>query len=330
MSFTALTTAETASGTPLTQAKMRKIRDNFDYLYGMSAAAGTDVVPNGSFEVDSDSDGTPDSWTKSLYAGGAFAIETTSPDHGAKSIKFTHPGGGSNGGGYIDSDYIPVSALNVYTVAFIHWASAAGMKNKVQIRYFDKAKEELVAGSPEDIYNSTANPTSPTAFRGFFCPLATTRFIKIRLVGGFTDTDVAGIAYFDDVSIHKNVPAASRVAGDDPVANDYGVVTTNQATWIKKKEILMKAGGAFRVVFDLSTGDAVNLAYARIYKNGVQIGTERSCLNTPPTVFTEDFTGFVPGDRVQLYLNVVGGSVATNNYFSIRAGSQEDGIVVAV
>ena len=72
MSYSALTTDETTAGKPGKQSLFRKIKDNFDYLYSLiasqSAGAG---VPNGSFEIDSDSDGVPDNWTRSLYSGGA-------------------------------------------------------------------------------------------------------------------------------------------------------------------------------------------------------------------------------------------------------------------
>lgn len=199
MAYTSLTTAETASGKPLLQALARKIKDDLDYLYGLSASMGSIVIPNGSFEIDSDADGIPDLWAKNLYAGGTGAFYTTAPAHGAKAWSFTHPGGASNGGGYLDSDYIEVTELGIYWISFIHWATVAGMRNKVQIRYFDKVKNELGAGSPADLYNSIANPTSASAFTYYNTPPATTRYIKLRLIGGFTDTDVAGTAYFDDI-----------------------------------------------------------------------------------------------------------------------------------
>jgi hypothetical protein len=209
--FTALTVAEIAQGKFIHADLMSKIKDNLDYLYGMASGGQGPQVINGSFDIDSDSDGLPDSWACTPYTGGTIALETTSPDHGAKSLKFVHPGGVLNGGGNALSDYIEVSELLTYTLNFIHWASAAGMKNKVQLSYYTKAKVELGAGSPVSLYDSTANPTSPTAYTYQFTPPATTRYIKIRVIGGFTDTNVAGSAYFDNIRVASAIQTADIV-----------------------------------------------------------------------------------------------------------------------
>lgn len=201
MAWDPLSSANVAAGKFWTTTIATKIKDCLEYLYGLTNGTVGNQILNGSFELDSDSDGVPDNWTPEAYAGGTVSIETTAPDHGAKALKFVHPGGASNGGGYADSDYLEVSELETNTIRFIHWASAAGMKNKVQIRYFTKAKIELGAGSPADVYNSTSNPTSPTQFVYQFTPLATARYIKVRVIGGYTDTNVAGSAYFDGIRI---------------------------------------------------------------------------------------------------------------------------------
>jgi hypothetical protein len=207
MAWNAITTAEIASGKPVCGPTGfgTKVRDCLNWLYGVIGSASVIGIPNGSFEIDSDSDGVPDSWTKSLYAGGTGGFYTTSPAHGATAWSFTHPGGASNGGGYLDSDYLEVAELENYWLSFIHWATAAGMRNRVEIRYYDKAKAELGAGSPAYLYNSVTNPTTATRFSYNFTPLATTRYIKFRLVGGFTDTDVAGTAYFDNIQFGTSI-----------------------------------------------------------------------------------------------------------------------------
>ncbi len=199
MSYNALTTTETTAGKPGKQSLFRKIKDNFDYLYSlvMSQSAGAGV-PNGSFEIDSDSDGVPDNWTQSLYSGGAGAIETTSPAHGAQAYKFTHPGGAGNGGGSLTSGYLEISPNLDYVLRYITWASAAGMKNIVRITYYTAAKVEI---SSEDLYTSTSNPTTATGYTSRLTVPATARYLKIILIGGYTDTDVAGSAYFDGIDI---------------------------------------------------------------------------------------------------------------------------------
>lgn len=195
MSYQAITTDEVSGDKPGTDSLFSKIKDNFDYLYALSG----DVidVPNGTFEIDADADGIPDNWTRSLYAGGSGAFDTTTPAQGAKAYKFTRTSGAGNGGGYLESGYLPISEYISPKVQFKLKASAAGMKNIVRLRYFDKDKVDL--SSDEDIYSSTANPTSWTSYTRWGIPPANARYMKIRLIGGYTDTDVAGDIYFDDV-----------------------------------------------------------------------------------------------------------------------------------
>jgi hypothetical protein len=199
MGYSALTAAEAAQDAFLTATVMSKIKDNFDYLYGQFSQVPD--VPNGSFEVDSDSDGTPDNWTKNLYPGGALAVDATTPADGAKAIKFTHPGGAGNGGGSLTSDYIPCSEYVIYWMGFMHKASAAGMKNIVQIQYYTAAK--VANGAAVEKYDSTDEiggaPATWTQYIYQFTPTANSRYFKLILIGGYTDTDVAGVAYFDCV-----------------------------------------------------------------------------------------------------------------------------------
>ena len=200
MAWDAIDSTEIEVSDPVTNELMTKIKDNFDYLYGESATVGgTSGVANGSFEIDADGDGIPDSWTVTAYTGGACALDTVTPAHGAKGVKMTHPGGAGNGGGHYESGYIECSEKVADAISMIHWASAAGMKNQVIIRYFTAAKVDI--SSDETIYDSTANPTAETLIVMGFTPVATARFLKIRLVGGYTDTDVAGVAHFDRIEL---------------------------------------------------------------------------------------------------------------------------------
>jgi len=195
MSYQAITTDEISGDKPGTDGLFQKIKDNFDYLY---ALAGDVIdVPNGTLEIDADGDGVPDNWARSLYAGGSGAFDTTTPAQGAKAYKFTRTAGAGNGGGYLESGYLPITEYISPKVQFKLKASAAGMKNIVRLRYFDKDKVDLSAD--EDIYSSTSNPTSWTSYTKWGVPPANARYTKIRLIGGYTDTDVAGDIYFDDI-----------------------------------------------------------------------------------------------------------------------------------
>lgn len=198
MAYNPITTAEIAVGKPTKRSLWQKLKDNFDYLFGQTTPGG---LLNGSFEYDSDADGIPDNWTRTLYPGGSSGFETTNPEHGEKSYYFTHPGGAGNGGGYIDCDYIAVSPEQ-YTAQFGIRSTVAGIKNVVQALYYDKSKVYLGA---DDLYLATAPNTAANTYTANFTPPANCRFIKYRLIGGYTDTAVAGTTYFDGVR-HFHVP----------------------------------------------------------------------------------------------------------------------------
>ncbi|MEW6115393.1 MAG: hypothetical protein AB1553_00630 [Nitrospirota bacterium] len=206
MAWNPLNDTEIQVGKPVKRTLWQKIKDSLEYLYGQLAPSGADSgVPNGSFEVDSDSDGIPDRWTRTLYAGGSGSFETGSPAHGAKAWKFVHPGGVGNGGGYLDSDYIEISQLKTYVLGYTTWASAAGMRNLVQLLYYNTSKVYL---STTTLYDSQANPATPTTYLSQYTPPANSRFIKIRLIGGNSDVNVAGTAYFDDIKNQEAVATA--------------------------------------------------------------------------------------------------------------------------
>ena len=220
MPFTAITAAQVAVDAPYTSELGTTIKDDLDYL-NSQVAAPTDVS-NGGFEVDSDADGVPDNWTKGLYTGGAGAFNTTTPYEGAQSFQFTHPGGAGNGGGYIESGYLAISEYVSPLVQFALKNSAAGTKVVCRIRYFDKDKNDL--SSDEDIYSSTANPTAWTMKTLWGIPPATARYMKIRLIGGLNDTDVAGTVDFDAVHYDpfpKVLYDDFVIAGGDTNAGSY-------------------------------------------------------------------------------------------------------------
>jgi len=168
------------------------------HLYGNIGTLSTEAILNGSLEIDSDADGLPDNWTLSTYPGGSGVLDATAGKEGVNAFKLIHPGGTGNGGGYLESDYVPCTGLRKAVVEFIHWSTAAGMHNQVIIRWFNSSKVYI---SESTAYDSTSNPTSAIYFVCAATPPAGSKFYKVRLVGGKSDVDVAGTAYFD--GIHK-------------------------------------------------------------------------------------------------------------------------------
>ena len=297
MAWNPIATADIAAGKPVCGPTgfATKTKDNFEFLYGLIGSQAAYGITNGSFEIDSDANGIPDGWTVSYYPGGYGGIQATGMD-GGYMWAFIHPGGAGNGGGSITSDYLNVSALVGGKVAFLHYASAAGMKNIVQILFYTGAKAYI---STSVVYSSTSNPTSPTRFFSSpFVPPSTARYLKVQLIGGFTDTAVAGWAYFDDVILFRE-PAAI-VPGDTALLSSLTERLQNGLTPVKKKEFSIFRTGSYRVRFTLSTDSPGSAAYGRVYKNGSAFGTTRSENAGTPTTYAEDLA-FTAGDLCQMY-----------------------------
>jgi len=198
MSFTSILAAWIEAGKPVDNDLMTYFKDNFDFLNAASSGAVSYDIPNGDMEITDAS--FPANWASTTYPGGTAGLETTAPINGSQSMLFTHPGGASNGGGYADSDYLPCGENAPFRVSWLHKATAAGMKNQVYIRWFD---EDKVFISATTIYESTDNPTTETQFSNIANPVSGARFWRVRPVGGFTDTDVAGDAIFDGFAHSK-------------------------------------------------------------------------------------------------------------------------------
>jgi hypothetical protein len=210
MAWDPLTTAEIASGKAVTTTKITKIKDCLEYLYGEGALL-KGSIPNGGFELDADSDGIPDGWTQSLYAGGSATFDTAAPMEGMQSYKYVHPGGTGNGGGTLTSDYLECSEYVLYTLYALHYTSVTGIKDKIQVQYYTKAK--VANGSAVDLYNSTACATAPEKLFMPFKPTANSRYLKVVLTGGHTDATIAGNSFFDDINVEKTVtPIVKRCA----------------------------------------------------------------------------------------------------------------------
>ncbi len=199
MAFISIPQSWITSGKFVVQSLWQYVKDNFDALNSAIFGLGNANIPNGSFEIDSDSDGIPDNWTQNLYPGGSAAIDSTTQASASKSWKFTSPGGSGNGGGYGDSDYIPCNELVLVALCFSHKSSVADIHNQVVLRWYTAAKAYI---SETVVYDeATANPTAWTRFILGAVPPSTARFLKVRLVGAKSDDATAGNAWFDDIRI---------------------------------------------------------------------------------------------------------------------------------
>jgi hypothetical protein len=182
------------------QAFADKVIDNLTFLRANMVAA-RDIIPNGSFELDSDANSIPDLWTHSNFTGGSTTLDTTAGNfiHGGKALKFVHPGGGGNGGGTLTStNFLDWSEKRPMLLAWAHKSSAAAMRDKVEIQWFDSAQALI---STSAVYDSQANPTSWTEQTGAAYPPTNTRYAKLKITGGDSSVSTGGSSYWDDFRI---------------------------------------------------------------------------------------------------------------------------------
>jgi len=107
-------------------------------------------------------------------------------------------------------------------------------------------------------------------------------------------------AAFDD-NVITGAKLEHTTAGDINVTDSTGTVAITNTSYAKAKELIVGRDGGARIVFTMLANSG-GTAYGKIYKNGVAIGTERSTTSSTYVTFSEDFTGFVQGDLIQLYM----------------------------
>lgn len=256
MAFVTLTDADIAVGKPVKQALMQQIKDNFDDLNTRVTSVVEAIVPNGSFEVDSDADGIPDNWTRSLYTGGSSSFDTSTPAHGSKAFKFTSPGGSGNGGGYLTSDYIVCSEYAPVVIQFYLKSSVVNVRNYIQLLWYTAAKAACATPNTLLYDNSTSNPTSWTKFTRGATPPSTARYFKILLNGCDSTVTTAGSCTFDGVSLVSD----SRVDPSGSIAEQ----STTSSTFVDRGSITV----ALPVLSAASIVEFTIIGQARIGSGG--------------------------------------------------------------
>jgi len=89
-------------------------------------------------------------------------------------------------------------------------------------------------------------------------------------------------------------------------SSDAEVPHTGTTNWTKTKEFNILSPGEYRTTFQFKHGGSDSDAHARIYKNGVAFGTQRTKDQTEQTyaeTYTEDLL-FEEGDLCQMYQKV--------------------------
>lgn len=156
------------------------------------------LVPNGSFETDADSNGSPDGWTRTNYTSSSNGIDSTTSTAGAKSFRMTSAG--ANGGGELETtDFFPVSGTSTLYVDVDLKSTLTNLRNIVSVRWYDASQVFISATSA---YDSTANPTTFTTKNLTATPPGTARYAKIRLIGCDPSTGLAGSTYWDNINVY--------------------------------------------------------------------------------------------------------------------------------
>ena len=229
MPFVSIT--KPTQGDPTKKTLADAIIDNLEDLN--SRLAGVSLgVQNGSFEEDTDSDGIPDKWARTLYTGGSFTRDNTDQQHGLYSAKFTSPGGVGNGGGYLEStDFFSVSPNRPIEVLWEMKSSVVDVSNKVEITWYTSAQVSI---STTALYDEAAdNPTSWTGKSAVATPPATARYAKLRITGGHTSSTNAGDTWFDNVQVRLNaaVSVTEQFTANDTWTVPAGVHRARIRAW---------------------------------------------------------------------------------------------------
>jgi len=192
-------------GTSTKKSLIDAIIDNLGALNSSVQVGRSENLLNGSFEDDLDAEGIPDNWEVTLLSGGTSAI--VGGIHGLYAYKFNFPGGGGNGGGYIQTaDFLPVSPNRTVVLSWEQQSTAAGVDNSVEIRWYSSATEGDYISTDVIFADAATNPVVWTTQGGSAVPPSTARFAKIRFIGGNL-ASIAGSTWFDDVVLYPGTAA---------------------------------------------------------------------------------------------------------------------------
>jgi hypothetical protein len=178
------------------------IRDtlNLDPNATATVSTGFNLAENGSFETDSDSDGQPDSWTISPYAGSAIAITSAIVTDGTKALEF-NTGASGSGGGTATSSKFAVTEGTVCSVAWSFYATNATTLNTFQIKWYNEA-DVLQSTSTLTMPASGSVPTSWTNYTEEVTAHASATQGEIVLTGiSSGGSNLSSKAYFDGIKV---------------------------------------------------------------------------------------------------------------------------------
>lgn len=196
--------------------------------------------------------------------------------HGSRCFWFQHPGGAGNGGGYIESDYIPTGLITQKIIVLGYRCSVAGIKVLCELRWYDQNKTYLSSTTAFNRSSDNVLNWGMVVIDGIPRPLGA-RFLKIRLTGGAPDVNQAGVVYFDSVELVDEPKTA--LAPMTETINQAQVSTTSSSfADLVSYSINIPAGvGHLYIEAEINSGaasgDYITQAYGRM-RIGTRYSTE--------------------------------------------------------
>jgi hypothetical protein len=126
---------------------------------------------------------------------------------------------------------------------------------------------------------------------------------NLSIVGNLS---ISSGKYINGIAL--NLPHAVNKVASANVRNSHDAeMTTQSINYFKKKTITLTNGllGQQRFLFDLKTSNVANTASARIYRNGVALGSEQTDVTGAYVTMSEDITQtWNPGDTCELWAKI--------------------------
>lgn len=276
-------TVTDSGGTTITGFPVDNIAPNLPPLI-----SGTyNLVTNGTFDTDANSDSLPDNWTVVQYTGGTVEIDSTAANvtHGTYSLKFTSVG---SGGGTATSTAFSVEKEQFVTVSWTLKSSVVDVYNKVEIKWYNSSDSLISTSTLYD--EAAANPTSFTRYSYPVISPSTAVSATIVLTGCDSSDSTSGSTWFDNVVVTQDTKPAVEVFIEQ--VDDFFSI----ANWTTSGTVTAQKGWEFprsgSMVLASTGSDAVSYNFCEIkagsglvyYKTKIYVGTASDG--------TDDFTIF--------------------------------------
>jgi hypothetical protein len=124
-----------------------------------------------------------------------------------------------------------------------------------------------------------------------------------------------GLEFKTPYEVYNVVVASNNLRN----SNDPEKGTSNTSPTKVKETRIDGVGGTLRIFFHLraSVNAGSNIAFAQIYRNGVAVGTQRGVATQSGGDFSQDISGWSPGDLIQIYAWAASPFTAFVSYFEI-------------